>query len=94
MVVAEAMAIGTPVIATSVGGLVEMIEDGKSGILVPPRDSFLLSKQIERLIYDKELRRYISENAKNRISKKYSPEHVTKTLINFYLYIKNKSQKV
>lgn len=91
MAVAESMAIGTPVIATSVGGLPEMIEDGVSGILVSPKDPLLLSQQIERLINNKRLSQSLSENAKIRIYENFSPEKVIQELIDFYTYTKNTS---
>ena len=91
MAVAESMAIGTPVIATSVGGLLEMIEDGVSGILVSPKDPLLLSQQIERLINNKRLSQSLSENAKIRIYENFSPEKVIQELIDFYTYTKNTS---
>ncbi|MGI8992324.1 MAG: glycosyltransferase [Bryobacteraceae bacterium] len=48
--VMEAMAAGVPVIATSVGGLPELVEDGVSGLLVPPGDSATLASAIRRLL--------------------------------------------
>jgi colanic acid/amylovoran biosynthesis glycosyltransferase len=52
----EAMAYGRPVVATAVGGLIEAIEDGVSGLLVPPRDSVALRRAIERGLADPALR--------------------------------------
>jgi glycosyltransferase involved in cell wall biosynthesis len=50
--VLEAMAIGLPAIATSVGGLVEVIEHQRSGLLVPPDDPVALAAEISRLMAD------------------------------------------
>ena len=55
-VVSEAMAMGKPVIGTDTGGTPEMIEDGVTGILVPPGDSVTLASAMETLIADKERR--------------------------------------
>jgi glycosyltransferase involved in cell wall biosynthesis len=52
MVILEAMALSRPVVATSVGGIPEMIEDGVTGMLVPPRDPTALAAAIRRLLDD------------------------------------------
>ncbi len=67
MVALEAMASGTPVIASQVGGLAFLIEDGRSGYLVPVRDSVALAERIRELLSDplrqRELRRGAAERA-------------------------------
>ena len=50
MVILEAMALSRPVVASNVGGIPEMIEDGVTGLLVPPRDADALSRAIVRLL--------------------------------------------
>ncbi len=55
-IVAMAFAFGKPVIATDVGSLEEMVEDGKSGILVPPRDVKKLAGAIIYLLQHKQIR--------------------------------------
>jgi L-malate glycosyltransferase len=64
--VVEAMAMETPVIATSVGGPSEVIEDGVSGSLVQPRDTAAWGKSIEELLIDPELRAKMGESARRR----------------------------
>lgn len=52
-VIMTSYSLGKPVVATNVGGLPEMIEDGKTGLLVSPRDSDLLADAIIQLLTDK-----------------------------------------
>ncbi|WP_376790593.1 glycosyltransferase [Thermoflexus sp.] len=54
--VMEAMAAGKPVIATAVGGVPELVEDGVSGLLVPPADAGALAEAIWKVVDDPELR--------------------------------------
>lgn len=54
--VVESLAVGTPVVATAVGGVPEVVHDGENGLLVPPRDSRALAAAIRRLVDDPALR--------------------------------------
>jgi glycosyltransferase involved in cell wall biosynthesis len=65
---AEAMAHGCAVVATAVGGLPDMIVDGETGLLVPPRDPRALRAAVDRLLGDPELRRRLGNSARERIS--------------------------
>lgn len=65
---AEAMAHGRAVVATAVGGLPDMVVDGETGLLVPPRDPRALRAAIDRLLADDELRRRLGAAARERIS--------------------------
>lgn len=53
-VLSEAMAVGTPVVATRVGGLAEVVEDGVTGVLVPPAEPDALADAIARVLADRE----------------------------------------
>ncbi len=61
--IVEALSVGTPVIATSVGGVPEVVEDGKNGLLVPPQDSTALGQAIERFFGDVALRERLRAGA-------------------------------
>ena len=52
----EALAVGTPVIATSVGGVPEIVTDGENGLLVPPGDPEALAQAVRRYLGDAALR--------------------------------------
>jgi len=62
-VIAEAMASGVPVIASAIGGIGELVEDGVTGFLVPPRASRAFAERIERLLRSPNLRREMGEKA-------------------------------
>jgi glycosyltransferase involved in cell wall biosynthesis len=66
MVAREAMAYGRPVVATAVGGLVDALEDGVTGLLVPPGDPLALRVAIQRLLLDRELRHRLAAKAARR----------------------------
>lgn len=59
----EAMACGTPVIASEVGGIPEQITDGETGLLVRPADARSLAERLRRLLDDAELRRALGQRA-------------------------------
>jgi glycosyltransferase involved in cell wall biosynthesis len=61
--VVEALAVGTPVIATAVGGVTEVVTDGHNGLLVPPGDADALAAAIGRFFADGELRERLRANA-------------------------------
>jgi glycosyltransferase involved in cell wall biosynthesis len=69
---AEAMACGAPVVATTAGAFPEVIEDGVSGLLVPPRDAGALAGAIERLRKDSYLRYKLGREGRRRINDHFS----------------------
>ena len=71
-VAAEAMACGKAVVASRVGGLAEIIEDGRSGILVEPGKTEDLAEAVIELISNPERRAKISKNARKRIVDQFS----------------------
>jgi len=67
LVCAEAMSHGRAVVACSVGGLLDLVEDGVTGLLVPPCDPVALREAIDRLLGDDELRRRLGTAARERV---------------------------
>lgn len=66
LVALEAMACGCLVVASSTGGLAEIVEDGQSGVLVPPGDHLRLAQQLVRFLGDERGRRLVGEAARTR----------------------------
>jgi glycosyltransferase involved in cell wall biosynthesis len=67
----EAMAAGLPVIATCVGGIPEVVDDNKTGLLVEPKDSDTLAEAIGRIIEGSELRERLAQNARDYAIKNF-----------------------
>lgn len=79
----ESMAAGVPAIATRVGGTPEAVEDGTTGLLVPPRDSGALAQAMTLLLESPELARSFGEAGRRRVDTLFSIEkmvHQTETL--------------
>jgi glycosyltransferase involved in cell wall biosynthesis len=83
-VVIEAMATGLPVVATPVGAIAEVIEDGRSGLLVPARDAKALEAALRRLIDDPTLRAALGARARERVEERYTREAVVARLAAIY----------
>ncbi|HEY6835387.1 MAG TPA: glycosyltransferase family 4 protein [Gaiellaceae bacterium] len=77
VVCAEAMAYGRPVVAGAVGGLLDLVVDGETGLLVPPRDVGALRAALERLLGDEKLRERLGAAARERARTSFSWDRVT-----------------
>lgn len=71
-VVLEAQATGTPVIATRVGGVPEIIDDGKTGLLVDSKSQNQLATAVETVAGDRELRSRLKQNGRDAVVNAYS----------------------
>lgn len=69
IVLLEAQALGVPVVGTRVGGIPDVIEDGKTGLLVPPSDAEALAKAIVRILSEPGLGDRLAAGAKERLAK-------------------------
>lgn len=92
-VVLEAMALGTPVIATAVGGVPDLIEHLESGVLVAPGDSASLAAAIHASFASRAERERLAQNAKTRLFE-YSPELQTRRLNELYATVLDASEQV
>lgn len=82
--VLEYMAAGRPVVATAVGAVPELIEDGTHGLLVPPGDAGALARAIARLLADPGLARRLGEAARWRARERYGREAMVRRFEDFY----------
>lgn len=64
----EALAVGTPVVATAVGGVPEVVTDEHNGLLVPPNDANALAEALRRVLVDDALRQRLAANAKPSVA--------------------------
>jgi glycosyltransferase involved in cell wall biosynthesis len=80
----EAMAHGRPVVASAVGGLLDIVADGETGLLVPPADVPALRAALERLLGDAELRRTMGEAGRVRARERFAWPAVTEATIRAY----------
>ncbi|MGZ4410876.1 MAG: glycosyltransferase family 4 protein [Gaiellaceae bacterium] len=84
MTCAEAMAHARPVVASAVGGLLDLVVDGETGLLVAPRDVPALRAACERLLGDPDLRRRMGEAGRRRIAERFSWPGVVAQLLEAY----------
>ncbi len=76
LVMIEAMAAGTPVVATRVGGIPEVIREGETGLLCAPGSVDELAAQVERLMCNEELRRQLGANGADAVAAKFDSSRV------------------
>ncbi|OGF58391.1 MAG: hypothetical protein A2Y62_14975 [Candidatus Fischerbacteria bacterium RBG_13_37_8] len=90
-VIVEAMAAGKPVVSTNEGGAPELIEDGKTGILVPPADSEALAQAVLSLLKNKELKKNMGALAKESVQNKFSEHTMVANTERYYREIISES---
>lgn len=87
--VMEAMAAGRAVVATSVGGVPEIVEDGRSGLLVPPGDADALATALRRLIADPALRAELGRAAALRVQQQFTLPRMVAEMERVYLRLRD-----
>jgi len=83
-VVLESMALGTPVVATAVGGVLDLVQDGHTGSLVPSKDVESLASAILQIATNPRLSATLALNASNKVANEFSPERQRKLMIEMY----------
>ena len=81
----EAMAAGKAVVATNVGGVPDVVEDGVSGLLVPPKDSEALADAVIRLLKDDDLRRSLGECGRASVYPRYDLSRLVQDMKDLYM---------
>lgn len=85
LVITEAMSHGIPVIASTLGAPVEIIEDGVTGFLVNPADTAALAESIGRLLRDPQLRSEIGARGRGHVLKTYAADRYARAMEEVYL---------
>lgn len=80
----EAMACGTPVVASLVGGIPELVDDGVTGLLVKPNDADLLAYAIISLLGDEVRREQMGRRAREKALEEYSVDRILEKTLRFY----------
>ena len=80
----EGMSHGLPVVATRVGGIPELVEDGENGFLFQPGDEIAATEAVSRLVLDTELRQRMSESSKRKFDSDLNIEVIKHQMEKFY----------
>lgn len=84
MVIAEAMAAGVPVIATDVGGVTSLLENGVTGLVVPPAEPKLLAEAVESLVDGTDLAAQLGSSARQEAAERFRSSQVAARVLGVY----------
>ena len=84
LAILEAMAAGRPVVASAIGGTDELIDDGQTGLLVPPKDPEALAAALRRLLADQTLRTSLAGRAREVVESRFARESMARRVERIY----------
>ena len=84
LVILEAMALGRPVIATDAGGPPEIVEEGVTGLLVPPSDPPALAAAIRRLLSDRKAAEAMGRGGQERFQARFTAARMAQDMLALY----------
>ena len=84
MVLVEAMRSGLPIVATRSGGILDVINDGETGLLVPERDPKALADAVDRLLDRPAEARQLAAAAQDDVSRRFAPERIARVFDEVY----------
>ena len=88
-VILEAQAAGVPVVATSVGGVIDIIDDGQTGLLVMPKDPDGMAKAVTRVLGDKKFAAQLAGAARQKLQENFTLEHMASQTLKVYAELLN-----
>ncbi len=83
-VLKESLACGVPAVATSIGGAAEILEDGTTGLIVPPRDPARLAAAILALLDDPDRARAMGRRGSREVAERFTPERLAGETLEVY----------
>jgi len=87
----ESMACARPIVATRVGGIPDLVEDGVTGYLVEDGDAGSLAEHLERLAADADLRARMGEAGRRKLEREFSPDRCRERMRDLYLELSNRT---
>ena len=92
-VIPQAMAIGLPIVATEVGGILEAVKEGQNGFLVPPKDFHAMAHRVIQLLEDQNLAKKMGERGRKMVYPEFCVKQMVKSTESLYEGLIKSKQK-